>query len=186
MKGSKPFPLVGLGLIVCALLMSGCGGKVPQNGPSALNIATQTPAQGAEGDPYSQELSAYGGVSPYTWSVDSGALPPGFSLNSSSGVLGGTAPAGSAGTYNFTVRVTDSQSPVKAYQTASLSITINPALSFPTTPPLANAVIAVPFSSSVMASGGLAPLQILRLHLFSRSRQFTLARWLDVESRRHH
>src|SRR5271167_4157144 len=128
MKGYKPFPLVGLGLIVGALLMTACGGKTPQNGPSPLNILTSSPLpMGAVGDPYSQTLQASGGLAPYTWTLDSGALPPGFSLNGS-GVLSGTP--GSAGMYSFTVRATDSQSPVKAFQTASLSLTINSSLTF--------------------------------------------------------
>ncbi len=156
MTGFKPFPLVGLGIILYALLMSGCGGGTPKNGPSPLNIATRSPLPtGAEGDSYSQTLSAYGGLTPYTWTLDSGALPPGFSFNSS-GVLSGTPPTGSAGTYSFTVRVTDSQSPVKAYQTGSFSLTINPPLSFPSAP-LTNAVISVAYSNSVVATGGLKP-----------------------------
>src|SRR5271166_6075612 len=156
MKGSKPFPLVGLGLIFCVLLMSACGGKTPPNGPSALNILTSSPLPtGAEGDAYKQGLVASGGVQPYTWTVDSGALPPGLTL-STDGVLSGTPPTGSAGTYSFTVRVTDSQSPVKAYQIANLSLTINPPLSFPVST-LTNAVIAVPYSATITASGGLTP-----------------------------
>ena len=62
MKGSKPLPLVGLGLIVCALSLMGACSSTPQNGPSALNITTQPAAQGAEGDSYSQTLHASGGA----------------------------------------------------------------------------------------------------------------------------
>src|SRR5271167_3971364 len=156
MKGYKPFPLVGLGLIVGALLMTACGGKTPQNGPSPLNILTSSPLpMGAVGDSYSQTIQASGGLAPYTWTLDSGALPPGFSFNGS-GVLSGTPPTGSNGMYNFTVRVTDSQSPVKAYQVSSLSLTINPPLSFPVST-LTNAVVAVPYSATISASGGLTP-----------------------------
>ena len=34
---------------------------------------------------YSQTVQATGGVAPYSWSIVSGSLPPGLSLNSSSG-----------------------------------------------------------------------------------------------------
>src|SRR5271166_3384518 len=156
MKGSKRFLLGGVGVIVCALLMSACGGKIPQNGAPALIINTQNPLPaGAEGDAYKEGLSATGGLQPYTWTVDSGALPPGLTLTTN-GVLSGTPPAGAAGMYNFTVRVTDSQSPVKAYQVSSLSLTINPPLSFPVST-LTNAVVAVPYSATISASGGLTP-----------------------------
>lgn len=40
---------------------------------------------------------------PYTWSIDSGALPPGWSINSVTGQIGGVAT--SPGTYTFTVKV---------------------------------------------------------------------------------
>ncbi len=157
MKGSKPFLLIGLALILCTLLMSGCAGNVPQSGPSPLTIATQTLPQGAEGDSYSQSLRAVGGTAPYTWSVDSGALPPGFTLTAG-GVLSGTPPAGSASAYSFTVRVTDSQSPVKAYQTTSLMLTINPPLSFsPQSSTLAGAVIGSAYSSTVVGTSPPSP-----------------------------
>jgi len=153
MTGSKVFLLGGLGVILCALLTA-CGGKTPANGPSALNILTSSPLPvGAEGDAYSQTLIASGGLPPYVWSIDSGSLPPGFNF-SAGGVLSGTPPTGSAGNYGFTVRVTDSQSPTKAYQIGSMSLTINPPFSFSSTT-LPNAVIAVAYSSAVTASGGI-------------------------------
>jgi large repetitive protein len=159
MKGFKPAPLVGLGLIFCALLLeSACGGKTPQNGPAALNILTSSPLPtAAEGDLYMQGLVASGGLQPYTWTVDSGALPPGLSL-STNGVLSGTPPSGSGGTsgapYSFTLRVTDSQKPVAAYQVASMSLTVNPPLSF-TASTLNNAVISVAYTATVAATGGV-------------------------------
>jgi hypothetical protein len=45
-----------------------------------------------------------------SYSVTSGSLPSGVSLNSSTGAITGTAPAvGSSTTYNFTIRATDSE-----------------------------------------------------------------------------
>jgi hypothetical protein len=54
---------------------------------------------------YSQTLAATGGDGALVWSLDSGALPTGLSL-SGAGVISGTPSA--AGTFNFTVRVADS------------------------------------------------------------------------------
>lgn len=51
-------------------------------------------------------LGAVGGQPPYTWSIVDGALPPGLSLNASSGVIAGNV--GGSGGYAFTARVTDS------------------------------------------------------------------------------
>jgi CSLREA domain-containing protein len=56
---------------------------------------------------YTQTLTASGGAGPYNYTVTSGSLPPGLSL-SPGGVLDGTPSAG--GTYNFTVKATDSLS----------------------------------------------------------------------------
>ena len=54
---------------------------------------------------YSKALNVTGGASPYSWSVASGALPDGLSLNTSTGAITGTATK--AGTFSFTVKVSD-------------------------------------------------------------------------------
>ena len=56
---------------------------------------------------YSRTLTATGGLAPYTWSVVSGSLPPGLTLNAATGVISGKATT--LGTYAFTVQVRDSQ-----------------------------------------------------------------------------
>ncbi len=57
------------------------------------------------GKPYSYALPASGGVAPYTFSIISGALPSGLTLNSVTGVIAGTPTV--AGLFNFTVQVVD-------------------------------------------------------------------------------
>ena len=44
---------------------------------------------------------------PFTWELETGTLPPGLSLAPPIGNITGTPPDGSAGTYTFTLRVTD-------------------------------------------------------------------------------
>ena len=101
---------------------------------------------------YSQTFTASSGTAPYTWALDSGALPSGLSL-SSGGVLNGTPTT--AGTFNFKVRVTDSTG---ITATNSFSLTINPApLMITTTSPLPAAVLNVPYSQTLAASGGTPP-----------------------------
>ncbi len=70
---------------------------------------------------YSATLTAGSGKKPYTWSI-TGSLPPGLSLNATTGVISGT-PTGT-GTFTFTVKVTDSENP-KVSATKGLSITIS-------------------------------------------------------------
>jgi hypothetical protein len=74
--------------------------------PPVITTAAPLPA-GTVGTAYSQPLGATGGMTPYTWSVASGTLPPGLML-SADGVISGTPTAQVTAT--FTVRVTDSAS----------------------------------------------------------------------------
>ena len=62
------------------------------------------------GTQYSQSLTAAGGVGPYTWTVTAGSLPNRMIL-SSQGVISSNPVVATPGVYNFTVTVTDSQSP---------------------------------------------------------------------------
>jgi hypothetical protein len=57
---------------------------------------------------YATYLVALGATPPYTWSIASGSLPAGLSLDSATGAITGTPTA--AGTANFTVQVEDSGS----------------------------------------------------------------------------
>jgi len=85
------------------------------------SITTTTLPGGTQNTAYSTTLAASGGTQPYTWSITTGTLPIGLSLNSGTGVISGTPTA--SGTSNFTVQVTDADS---QSTTQSLSITIAP------------------------------------------------------------
>lgn len=61
---------------------------------------------GIVGTAYNEAISVQFGHGPYTFSVSSGALPPGLGLNSSTGIITGTPTT--VGTYTFGVSVTDS------------------------------------------------------------------------------
>jgi hypothetical protein len=65
-------------------------------------------------------LFADGGVPDYTWTLVSGELPPGLALSRSPGRITGTPTT--AGTFVFTVRVTDSRG---AFAERTFSITIS-------------------------------------------------------------
>ena len=73
----------------------------------AMSITTNTTLPLAIlGKPYSQTLNTTGGVLPYTWSVTSGSLPAGLTLNGSTGAITGTP--NKIGKTNFTVQVSGS------------------------------------------------------------------------------
>ena len=77
-------------------------------GSAPLAVNTSTLANGVMGTAYTQTLAATGGTPPYTWSLITGSLPAGLSLNAATGVISGTPTA--SGTSNLTVRVTDAAS----------------------------------------------------------------------------
>ncbi|GEM_PF-3878918 len=125
------------------------------NGP--LGITTTSLPDGTAGSSYSATVNATGGTTPYVWSISAGALPPGLNLNSSSGAISGTPT--SAGTYNFTAKVTDAAA---GTATKSLSITINgrdnggssPVIS---TDSLPGGKVGVSYSVTLAATGGKTP-----------------------------
>ncbi|HEX7154120.1 MAG TPA: ice-binding family protein [Thermoanaerobaculia bacterium] len=121
-------------------------------------VITINPASlpnGSVGTPYNQVVSATGGTAPYTFSVSSGALPSGLLLNPATGAITGSPTT--AGTFNFTITAVDAGGCLGsrpytigiALPNCAL-ITLNPA----TLPP---AMTAIPYSQSVVASGGAAP-----------------------------
>ena len=87
----------------------------------ALACASST---GQVGFAYSSALVATGGTPPYTFSISSGSLPPGLSLNTSTGAITGTPTM--AGTFNFTAKVKDSTGTSAGTATASCSIVVSP------------------------------------------------------------
>jgi hypothetical protein len=74
--------------------------------PEPPSITTVALSDGTVGEFYCcGNLVAIGGVQPYTWSVVAGTLPPGLELPRRENTISGTPTT--AGTFTFTVRVTD-------------------------------------------------------------------------------
>jgi hypothetical protein len=58
--------------------------------PQQLAITSATCPDAAIGVPYYCQLTGVGGRPPYTWSIGSGSLPAGLTLDSATGVISGT------------------------------------------------------------------------------------------------
>lgn len=88
----------------------------PPTSPSVTNPGNQT---GTAGTATSLQLSASGGTPPYSWSAT--GLPPGLTVNTSTGQITGTPTT--AGSYSVTATATDS---VTASGSTTFNWTINP------------------------------------------------------------
>lgn len=97
-----------------------CVETVPVQPPTVFAITTTSLPNAVIDQPYNQTIQVTGGTQPFAW-TQLGSLPAGLSFNTVSGVISGTPTT--AGTYNFTVTVTD-QSPPSQSATKQLSIVV--------------------------------------------------------------
>jgi hypothetical protein len=94
--------------------------------PPPVSITTTALPPGTQNVSYSAQLQATGGRPPYLWGFLTsapGTLPTGLMLNQNTGLISGTPTQ--AGTSTFTIRITDSDSPITS-DTQEFSITVNP------------------------------------------------------------
>ena len=113
---------VSVGTTTISAALTGVTGSTTltvQTAPLAITTASLT--NGTVSTAYSATLAASGGTLPYTWSIVSGSLPAGLTLNAASGAITGTPTT--VGVSNFTAQVSDASSPVQTV-TKALSITI--------------------------------------------------------------
>jgi hypothetical protein len=96
-----------------------------QNINSIPQVVTTSLSGGTAGASYSATLAASGGATPYTWSIVSGSLPAGLSLNTSTGAIIGTPTEEESS--NFTVQATDASN---VTATQPLNITVTPLLTY--------------------------------------------------------
>ncbi|HEX3842240.1 MAG TPA: putative Ig domain-containing protein, partial [Acidimicrobiales bacterium] len=115
------------------------------------SITTLSVPGGEVGAPYSQTLVGSGGTAPLTWSVTTGSLPAGLTLNAATGVISGTPTA--AGSPTFIVTLTDTNGK-KATQSYTLAVVIGPSI---TTPSLPSGEVGVAYSQPLAGTGGTTP-----------------------------
>jgi hypothetical protein len=93
--------LAVLGLVLLSL------GSYALANCNTLEILNESLPMGFVNEPYYADLDAWGGTPPYTWSVYSGSLPPGLSLDPTTGEITGTPTQ--TGYWVVCIRVTDSK-----------------------------------------------------------------------------
>ena len=142
---------------VKAVNAAGTGAESAKTGTVTINalptLALPTPVAGEVGAAYTNPaFSATGGTGPFSWTIDSGALPAGISLTTA-GVLSGTPTT--AGTATFTVKVTDSAAKT-ATQALTLTVAAAPVLDNPA-PPVGQVGVAYSNQLVVKAGTGTGP-----------------------------
>ncbi len=135
-------------------LIASRGYTIAITGPSApVSITTASSLTAATvGVAYAQQMAATGGVNPYSWALDSGALPNGLSLNPTSGLISGT-PA-TAGSSSFQISVSDASG---GKASRAFTLVVNPGLSISTGSALPGGVSGIAYSATLGATGGTPP-----------------------------
>jgi uncharacterized protein YjdB len=134
---------------ISATLGAITGGTTLTVQPAPVAITTGSLLNGTAGTAYTATLAATGGTPSYTWSVVSGSLPNGLSLNAATGAITGNPTT--TGTANFTVQAKDSGAPALT-ATKALSLTITATLtSIAVTP--ANPTVTVGATQQFTATG---------------------------------
>ena len=91
-------------------------------GVQPLAISTSSLPAGVLNSSYTATLACAGGLSPYSWILTGGSLPPGLALNASTGAITGTPSL--TGSFGFVAQVSDSSTPTKS-TSAALGITVD-------------------------------------------------------------
>ena len=137
------------GLVVTATTSAKADILMPTIG--VFNITTTSLPWGSSGVSYRSRVMVAGGTAPYDFGDVSGSLPPGLSLDASSGLISGT-PSGS-GSYTFAIGVADSATGYSEKQ-YTLDL-VSPLLI--TTATIPTGLQAAAYSATITASGGKLP-----------------------------
>ncbi|HEY3670644.1 MAG TPA: putative Ig domain-containing protein [Acidimicrobiia bacterium] len=139
---------------VAAQNLAGTGPASAKSSAVTPNVSPSltfpAPPNGEVGVAYSRQLTVNDGTAPVAWSVSTGVLPIGVTLNASTGLLSGTPTV--AGSYSFTVRVADASTGV-ATKAVTVTIAATPTLTF--TPP--SGEVGFGYSQQPALTGGTGP-----------------------------
>ncbi|MDQ2947205.1 MAG: putative Ig domain-containing protein [Acidobacteriota bacterium] len=119
---------------------------------AGATITTTALPNGVAGSPYSAKLAAAGTL-PFNW-ILTGNLPPGLTLDASTGVISGSPTTAAGSPFNFTVSVKDASGITSVPQPFSITITTGVTI---ITTALPGGTAATTYSTQLAASGGTPP-----------------------------
>jgi len=143
------------GVAVSFLLLSGCGSgvgsetAVPPPPSETITITTNPFIQCVQSVPFSLTLKAQGNSGPVTWSVSSGQMAAGLTLDSQTGIISGTPISSSGETVNIQAADARANSIKQFNFVVFTKLVINPV-----TP--ANAHLNAPYSQTIAAQASSA------------------------------
>ncbi|MDX2268228.1 MAG: putative Ig domain-containing protein [Bryobacter sp.] len=119
---------------------------------SGLTILTTSLPGAVLNTVYSATVNVTGGLQPYSFSLNTGVLPPGLVLNPQTGTITGTPTQG--GSFPITIRVTDN---FNASALANYTIVVGSGTLSLTPTSLTNAIPGQNYTAQLTAIGGTAP-----------------------------
>ncbi len=124
---------------------------VPFRVVAQLSITTAALPSGTQGVAYNALVEATGGSSPFTWSAQ--GLPAGLTISTANGTIRGTPTQ--SGDFDVAVLVVDG---IGQRDSRTIPLVISPPPLSITTAVLPQGTVTVPYSVTVTATGGTAPL----------------------------
>lgn len=127
-------------------------------GSSVMSLITSGVANFTAGIPYTYPATVLGGSPPYNFTISSGSLPTGTSINSTTGLISGTPSITSAGaSYSFTIRVSDTLNQVRTLSiVGNVGSNPTPAVRFTST--TIPGFVVGPVSAGLPVVGGVMPI----------------------------
>lgn len=166
--------IIALLFAVCASILSA---------QSQFVITTTSLPNAVVETPYNQQVQQSGAEGTVTWSIISGSLPPGLTLNANSGVIGGTPT--SVGYYAFEVQAEYNESaPQDATQNLSISVQspCTPAVSPSSSSPLPTGEVGVAYTQVTFTTSGCSSSFTFSAQQIGSSSQYGVPPGLNVSS----
>ena len=120
---------------------------------SSITITSTILSSATPGNIYQDSIKMSGGTAPFAWTLQSGVLPAGLTLDPVTGTVSGI-PTAAATTNQFTIKVTDSTG---AATTQALSIAVSQQLAVSATSPLPSVSLNTSYNQLLTATGGREP-----------------------------